>query len=300
MTIFLENREEQIGGKGTWLIGSGSTEFACKAYFAWNRVDCHVRCTIPVKGGPITPLKQWRGSVRISRFRKLTAVRFDANKNAATIQRTADGSFSSNCWPVTISFNDYSPAVSYILAYPRFIYIEQFTNSLFFFFSPPPTYFYDKPPPQCSRENKPNRRQKTNRVNFQQRDKNNIGRGGKKREKKRKRTKRRRACAKKGEGEKNQRYKERKGWAKGGKRQRAVVERKEWKRKKVVGDDNGIPRNVISIASVIDQATRSEYGNWYRQGWTTVPTSAMSDVSRPVSILCPKIFSLLPSSGTRR
>lgn len=201
MTIFLENREEQIGGEGTWLIGSGSTKFACKAYFAWNRVDCHVRCTIPVKGGPITPLKQWRGSVRISRFRKLTAVRFDANKNAATIQRTADGSFSSNCWPVTISFNDYSPAVSYILAYPRFIYIEQFTNSLFFFFSPP-TYFYDKPPPQCSRENKPNRRQKTNRVNFQQRDKNNIGRGGKKGKKKRKRTKRRRACAKKGEGEK--------------------------------------------------------------------------------------------------
>lgn len=137
MTIFLENREEQIRGEGTWLIGSGSTKFACKAYFAWNRVDCHVRCTIPVKGGPITPLKQWRGSVRISRFRKLTAVRFDANKNAATIQRTADGSFSSNCWPVTISFNDYSPAVSYILAYPRFIYIEQFTNSLFFFFSPP-------------------------------------------------------------------------------------------------------------------------------------------------------------------
>lgn len=180
MTIFLENREEQIGGEGTWLIGSGSTEFACKAYFAWNRVDCHVRCTIPVKGGPITPLKQWRGCVRISRFRKLTAVRFDANKNAATIQRTADGSFSSNCWPVTISFNDYSPAVSYVLAYPRFIYIEQFTNSLFFFFSPPPTYFYDKPPPQCSRENKPNRRQKTNRVNFQQRDKNNIGRGEKK------------------------------------------------------------------------------------------------------------------------
>lgn len=88
MTIFLENREEQIGGEGTWLIGSGSTKFACKAYFAWNRVDCHVRCTIPVKGGPITPLKQWRGSVRISRFRKLTAVRFDANKNAATIQRT--------------------------------------------------------------------------------------------------------------------------------------------------------------------------------------------------------------------
>lgn len=42
--------------------------------------------------------------------------------------------------------------------------------------------------------------------------------------------------------------------------QRAVVER-TWKRKKVVGDDNGIPRNVISIASVIDQATRSEYGN---------------------------------------
>lgn len=138
MTIFLENREEQIGRKGTWLIGSGSTKFACKAYFAWNRVDCHVRCTIPVKGGPITPLKQWRGSVRISRFRKLTAVRFDANKNAATIQRTADGSFSSNCWPVTISFNDYSPAVSCILAYPRFIYIEQFTNSLFFFFFPLP------------------------------------------------------------------------------------------------------------------------------------------------------------------
>ena len=38
---------------------------------------------------------------------------------------------------------------------------------------------------------------------------------------------------------------------------RANVEEK----KKVVGDDNGIPRNVISIASVIDQATRSEYGN---------------------------------------
>lgn len=27
------------------------------------------------------------------------------------------------------------------------------------------------------------------------------------------------------------------------------------------GDDNGIPRNVISIASVIDQVTCSEYGN---------------------------------------
>lgn len=299
MTIFLENREEQIGGEGTWLIGSGSTEFACKAYFAWNRVDCHVRCTIPVKGGPITPLKQWRGSVRISRFRKLTAVRFDANKNAATIQRTADGSFSSNCWPVTISFNDYSPAVSYILAYPRFIYIEQFTNSLFFFFSPPQHTFMINP--------LPNVRVKTSRIAVKKRialissrEIKTIQGGGEKKEKKRKRTKRRRACAKKGEGEKNQRYKERKGWAKGGKRQRAVVERKEWKRKKVVGDDNGIPRNVISIASVIDQATRSEYGNWYRQGWTTVPTSAMSDVSRPVSILCPKIFSLLPSSGTRR
>lgn len=156
MTIFLENREEQIGRKGTWLIGSGSTKFACKAYFAWNRVDCHVRCTIPVKGGPITPLKQWRGSVRISRFRKLTAVRFDANKNAATIQRTADGSFSSNCWPVTISFNDYSPAVSCILAYPRFIYIEQFTNSLFFFFSPPQHTFMINP--------LPNVRVKTSRI----------------------------------------------------------------------------------------------------------------------------------------
>lgn len=118
-----------------------------------RRLPC---CTIPVKGGPITPLKQWRGSVRISRFRKLTAVRFDANKNAATIQRTADGSFSSNCWPVTISFNDYSPAVSYILAYPRFIYIEQFTNSLFFFFSPPQHTFMINP--------LPNVRVKTSRI----------------------------------------------------------------------------------------------------------------------------------------
>lgn len=30
---------------------------------------------------------------------------------------------------------------------------------------------------------------------------------------------------------------------------------------RVIGDDNGIPRNVISIASVIDQATHAEYGN---------------------------------------
>lgn len=86
MTIFLENRDHKSGD-----VGPGSTSLHAK-HISRETASTAVHCTIPVKGGPITPAETMAGGgggVRVSRFRKLTAVRFDANKNAAAIQRTA-------------------------------------------------------------------------------------------------------------------------------------------------------------------------------------------------------------------
>lgn len=193
-----------------------------------------------------------------------------------------------------LSFNNYFPAVSYNIFYKLRIslpsictnvsQIQRISTIRPFIFS---IYFYDKPNVRVKTSRAAS---KTNCVNFQQKGRNNM------RKKKERET------------DKGERHDERVEKKSEIQREKGVNERKDgrvgdrrvWEKKKVVSDDNGIPRNVISIASVIDQATRSEYGNWYRQGWTTVPTSAMSDVSRPVSILYPKIFSLPPSSATRQ